>query len=476
MKQRIEMSKGMKAMLLRGIRFPSPNLQGIEDDTDFSSFLRARSYSQHNPWPELVNLADPEGLRNGWSNPWLRLLYLPTSQPELLSSGAQGQAPLDLWVGALHEHLHLALDFTPAKEFGRACFGVAYHCVGQLMDEPNDTWNSRVAGYWNTLSRCNNVLEQIVYQISLAEELLVTALSFRAVENQLTTKEEIDNLIAIEALCAANQGKWLQDFENLYYGAVKEGGLGGFKKLVRLGVKPDSPLPSVLAIGRWGAFLETIERKSGSFQFIDRVIDSRERCKQLVEAIHSMEDEGQLIEWLGRVGKDDIAAWRIALGVVAGLSREYPPTGALWALARGRKLHRRKFDFLRRTSYVDIARKVLEEYWNWPAPSIDWARVEWTQVLLYPQERNGRWYITPLPTQGQKIDGEYGALIATEAFRQQLSTGRGILCPFLTTSGRCSCDPDFRRKVNRLARWAMEGRFHGRGDFEELPWPCGSRN
>src|SRR4051795_112537 len=203
-------------------------------------------------------------------------LYLPTSQPERLPSGAQGQAPLDLWVGALHEHLHLALDFTPAKEIARVCLGIAHHSVGQLMDKPNDVWNSRATGYWNSLREFNSIIENIVCRISLAEELLVTAFSFRAVENQLATREEIDNLNAIEARCAAMQGEWLDDFESLYYGAANDGKSGGFKKLARLLTSPNSPFPSAITLGRLGVFLQTIDSKNGSFQFFDRVIYSRE--------------------------------------------------------------------------------------------------------------------------------------------------------------------------------------------------------
>src|SRR5687767_8930674 len=114
MKRSINVIQETKAMTLRGIRFPSPNVQALEDYTACTSFLETRSHSIYNPWPELVNFSDPESLLHGWSNPWLRLLYLPTLQPEKLPSGAQGQAPLDLWLCALHEHLHLALDFTPA--------------------------------------------------------------------------------------------------------------------------------------------------------------------------------------------------------------------------------------------------------------------------------------------------------------------------------------------------------------------------
>lgn len=460
----------------QGIRFPSLPLQENGGKTSLAPFFsgKVRCY---NPWPELVNLSDPDDLRRGWSNPFVRLLYLPTSQPERLPTGSQGQSPLSLWVGALHEHLHLALDYTPAKELVRACLGMAYHQISELMDAPSDEWNKRSAGCWSALCALNNSADEMVGRIRLAEELLVTATSFRAIQNQLTAVDEIDTLKALEIRWVKSAG---ENFERLYYGAATEGKPGGFKKLSRLISSRESPLPSVMAFGRCGVFLESVdtEGRRDPFCLFDRVSDSRKRCEELVDAIYYIENERHLAAWLDRGGKADIVGWKIALGVVAGLSREYPPVKALWELARGRKLQRRRFDFLKKNaSHANqIAAEVQREYWKWPSPSIDWARVNWTQVLLYPRERGGIWYITPLPTQGQGIDGDYGALLATESFRQQLSAGRGILCPYFVVGGGCSCDPEFRRMVNRLARWALEGRLGGRREFEKLSPPCGGGN
>jgi hypothetical protein len=182
-----------------------------ELDDEFNLFVSARPGDVHNPWPQLVDLYTPG---SAWSLPLVRSLYIPTTYTpdKLMEDFAKKRLPLIWRILVVHEAAHVILN-SPAKEWARVCLAWALDQVGTLLDGDIPSWYSFVT--------MNNLFREVCGQMRLAEELLVTALSFRALEIEEPTETE-----KWEEYCVTEQNKMLPGFSKLYY--------GGFKKVVQL--------------------------------------------------------------------------------------------------------------------------------------------------------------------------------------------------------------------------------------------------
>jgi hypothetical protein len=353
------------------------------------------------------------------------------------------------------------LDFTPAKELARLCLADAYRSLFNLFVLPGGRWDEEEIrqASWEGLREMNAFLSEITERMVLAEELLVTAVGFDTAATQHTTsaerKREKTELLSLEQLWVAAQGS---EFQNLYYG---DGGAGGFKKVARL-LRREPDDVTAIVIGRLGIFLEPLEMVGDEFD----VVAGDERCHELVHAVKPMKHCRQLLEWLTSRIRDDtnnIKAWRTVVQTAVAQRDSDPAIRSLWTLSRGSDS---------RYAYMRPLRLIKEGHdRHVPLPT---TRRRWPNAIFYPQEKDDRWYITPMLLAG---DEKYYDVLIWEAFRQQLDAGYGICCPNLVVGPdkkpTCTCQPAFKARVQRLARWAIEKeqRF-GAGEWSDLAFPC----
>jgi hypothetical protein len=452
-----------------------------EDTTSIDEFLR-HGGTAYNPWPELAN---PRGLGFGRANPWIRLIYLPNTTPVWLENDKLSlREQIRLWVGRVHEHIHVALDFTPVKEWVRVCLGLIYTSVGQLHDAAEFKWDHDTAAKWERFIALHEMLQVSVDRIRLAEELLATAFSFSAAAWRFADEEARELLREEETSWVRGQSAQLPEFEALYFDRPEEE--GGFRNLARL-LTNDGPFPTSVVLGQLGVFLEAASL-TGRFpltqekQFWPEARASKDRCIELVAAARHQANPEDILRWVReRIIRDDLESWQVVLGTMAGLTQgqDVPAAQALWSLARGQQASRRKHFWRRQRGSWELERafEVSSQPWLWPEASSDWADVDWLQVLLVPRKVGPQWYITPIRMSGSLSSG-YESLLVTEAFRQQLDQGVGIRCPvalFNTSDGlTCRCDATWKNRLQQLSAWACAGNFgtEQQTNWSKLPFPC----
>jgi hypothetical protein len=302
-----------------------------------------------------------------------------------------------------------------------------------LLDFPSNTSKKRLREMLDILTRINEGLDEIAEQIRLAEELLVTALTFNIMEMFLANHQE--RLHELEAL----QKKWVRrqstTFQQLY---------DDFKKVAHLATATLQHFPTGDVYILLSCFLQPFLLPSGQV----KVGNSEERCQKLADAVRNMNNSEQLCEWLQReVAKDGRQMERIT-----------------------RKLRIRAEQTERGRFLSKLIR--LRDAMLSPDGGATFA-------AFFPDEMNGYWYITSPYLFSKTYPEELAEIIYVEAFRQQLRHGIGIRCPFLLSEdeGGCICARNLNNKkfILRLAHWAMEGKL-GDGEWTDLPYPCNRRS
>lgn len=514
----------------KGMRFAAP-FPTDQTDASFRRFVTAAS-GAHNAWPQSVPTLDPAALRQAWAEPLLKTFYLPSTAQGLMLKLRDHLSP-ELGVGVIHEGLHLALDFTPAKELGRLCLAQAHRLVGELLFSEGG-WGDREAAIWAELQRANDLLATTCERIVLAEELLVTSVGFTSMEMQQVERDSLDSALALadfEALAVAEQGHALwgalegsgrsfEEFEATYWRFRR-----AFKEVAFLLVKEHGstelaypgPVFAQLAI-----YLESLEFDVARLELIDelpddageaggvtptlllevvRAIDSRERCERLVEFVETRKPTtcGQLAEWLDQ--DRELLGW-LKLVDESSIARDFADDAdtldydrVTWLFAASASVALAQASFPARQVVEFGSRQHRSDTFADDADPGDWGALlirqrshapgltssSWLSgTRFYPREVDGGWLVAPELLPGT-LPGELSVLaLCQEAWRQQLDERVGMRCPiyaFAPGEGKCWCKenaPEWRERALRLTRWAKDEHRFGEGDWTHAPGPCGS--
>lgn len=459
-------------MRKKALCFPSPF--GGGSDSELLRFVWATDAERYNPWPELldtgVDAAGESFLLHGWCNPLIRLWYAPTLEYRL----SLDALPLDLRMMLLHEPLHTAFDFTPAKECARTCLATLYGWLQALLFEfesPGDAWDGGRAAALYAINYLSDALGEISRSLLLGEELLVTALTCWMASCAYPDEDEAVGLLEVDGISSQSRNLWplLRDsyeseeafaaeFQELYF---------GFLWLVRL-LGQDTLDDNLLA--RAASYLQPI-RPAGEGP---QAVDCRDRCLRLAETAQTLCRGRELGEWLDQQMREspDEVAWQAVLERALLDAREPGYMDDLWALSRNERLNRWRGQ-LGAAEARKAAATIREELWN---GTIRLVR-DGTFERLIPVRVGKRWYIDVLDYRDPD-PAPATSLVFMDGLRQQLVSGVGVRCPNYS-GGECVCerrgDPRLKRGMQRFAKWAHEDRF-GPGNWTPLPAPCGRRD
>lgn len=459
-------------MRSRALRFASPYPYSANDG--IARFVSADKASIYNPWPELV---DPHDFRIAWSNPLLRTWYLPTTDPNpfrtFFSSSLDGQDAsqrplhLPLEVAAWHEYVHMVFDFTPAKEFARFRLLAVYDSLISLLnvvEKPRPASDERFEQVWREFCTFSDVVGSYFDSVRFVEELFATAVGFKIVEmvafDNLWRNEDIKAIESFEGTWVRSQGA---EFSKLYH--------GGMKRLVERLLDRDNDEEFWATLARIAIYLQlvSIDETAAVKIYGDEAIRSKQRCHRLLKDTREMTSCKDVSQWLIEALTDDYTHWHEVLTLIAEGLKNRPDSfwhGLLMEKTLGEVADLDKW-----------ATTVTRGYWNWQYQFAGQASRENTmQILLYPLESGGRWYIDRALPEQFFGNENFGTLVSFDAWRQQLNQRVGMRCPHvLVVDGECICtcadgDPPYRNTWN-LARYALDGRF-GDGDWSPPPFPC----
>lgn len=430
-------------MRSRGFCFPNP--YSVNADEEIHRFFSADRSTIHNAWPELV---DSQDFQFAWSNPIIQVWYFPTTKPEfLIDLFAKRELSVEFTLAALHESIHLALNFTPIKDAARLYLSESYHIIYELLKLPHDASKRRFSRLWSQFNVFSQELSNLAEMIMLPEELMATAYSFYALESVIGRREDKIRLARLQDDTIANQNKIVgPDFERLFE---------VFTKLARLTSWND----------RSGRF--TFSKLATFLEPANRDYSLLERCNSLVRAIASLDKRRQLANWVeGEIERrDDLQSWGEVVGFLLDYQLRSSTIKHLWSVVNGRKLNRNGI------ITIPMAERVLRRYGDFRLKSD-----EYPHTIVFPRELGGIWYVNA--EEGGRSVGEYSAMLFTESLRQQLSMRVGFRCPLAgpRSNGSCDCGTgSMKDALLRLTHWAKEGRF-GSGEWTDLPYPCGSRS
>ena len=101
------------------------------------------------------------------------------------------------------------------------------------------------------------------------------------------------------------------------------------------------------------------------------------------------------------------------------------------------------------------------------------------ETVLYPREFEKGWHITfdfLDETQSEEVLDASVRVLELESLLEQLFSGNGFCCPHYVPLEDCFCNPAWKESLNRIARWAKEGKFDqgkfNRGNWRDLPQEC----
>jgi hypothetical protein len=421
-----------------GFSFPCLCPARREDEV-FERFIktaREEPSKIYNPYPQIARL---ENLSQARSNPLCNITYLSTI--------TNPNSCLHKGLTCAHECIHLINNQSPAKMFARLLLCRAFDSLSALLS--GFTWDSEMKKSWAEIVKTNSQLSDICTSITLSEELLTTALSFEFCGTHFS--KELEVLREKEKKIVAKYTKLLPDFKELYFET--------FKKVVRWNFE-DKGLLSVLEM-----FLQGIKvsRSPRAYPVLDGakygllVVNSAKRCRILAERVNTMSSGNELYDWLFSTleGTPEAAAFEAAWDTLYDLKDLSEERKYLWIFMQG----------------SDDLDKFEDRF-------IPPNRV---RVELEPLEFHREWHITYTYTSTNKSteDEALVRILELESLLEQLSSGNGICCPhFDPWEGgcRCDCDPEWKEPLNRIARWAMEGKFdQGRfncGNWKDLPPEC----
>ncbi len=468
-----------------GFRFPSPFPQ---DTTDaFARFRSALSAGEcYNAWPKLADARRPD---LAWSHPLLRCWYLPVVA--YAAGGATRfryqQSAVPVRVALLHEMVHaIFLETTPAKLIARITYASAMHALDGLLEANSPSWGPSTDDRWTDLREYARTLTTIAGNITLAEELLATSVSFASMRR--ASPQEGPTLSELEQRWVTQLATTLE-MDHAYFYALYE----AFNTIAGIIICRGDTTRS--AIARLGAFLEQASvdlatlhsarrlRQGGPIDPDMRmpgVNDSATFCEQLAMAAKTMGDFPSLMKWVGQRTRASAANRRwLQLWSLPTEEDSSQPYGRYRDTVAGLSPQP---TVTRLGKWAEEALEAARGAWPWFAART--AALAPTSTLLTPIHFGGAWYVFPAAvistatnqTESPELTQYLGALLL-DAFRQQLEARKGVRCPLyaLSLGSRgclCKTRPWLRESVLRLAAWAKEGRF-GEGDWSDVPGPCG---
>jgi hypothetical protein len=418
-------------MRRKGFSFPCPML-GSSKDEAFQRFLKTTEVDPdkiYNPFPQI---ADPDHFNQAFTNPLVRMVYLPTTQPNIYHSEFRGL------ITTTHELAHIHFDATPAKILARLYLLDAYFVLTTLINL--EYWRGEI---WQTLDKVNTHLSASSEAITLSEELIAMAFTFNAV----SSCEELEKM---EKKSVKIYQEISSNFAALYYNT--------FKKI--MGWVPHENV-SLDIVRFLGLFLQGIQ--VNRYNGYPEVVDSYGRCKMLAEKVKTMKNGQELQDWFLHTHQtyhqDELHVWLEALAKLVDNYGEWSEEAScLWTLMQGRKPPKRVSDTFEFAKRAAIANRTSSR----------------VQITFYAQESDRGWFIVPMiPYYGKGSKTQQKAvmsLYARESLRQQLDAGIGIYCPYYRP-GLCVCSIPWREILWRLSRWAREGKF-GAGEWRDLPPEC----
>ena len=407
-------------------------------------FATAAPDRVHNPWPEL---ADQSKYLEPYSQPLIRTWWVP-----LVKGGDLAALPLDYQAAALHENVHIQLDFTPANELARVILARAYEAVATLLALRGDVRDDDIAGLVGLVRRRSAELGVLAGRTELADELLATAWSLELLRS--TRK-------GVGPRAAAEMDSITVRVTRGYRETIP--GFGRYLPVIQqvLELVRASAVPVPQAMARLAIFLSPV-RIGGR----DPVaIPTRRRVRRVAEAVGGISNGPALMRWLDDEmrGSPEWSAWQAVLRLQVSLQGKLIAAGPLWVAARTRRPQTARSE----AAAWALVRRTQERYWSWQGPM-----KRASMVMLVPQEDRGKWYVVAVADGA--MERRLG-LLAFEAVRQQLSARVGIRCPFLTY-GACVCrtgNPTIRGSMQRLEQLALSGVF-GEGDWTPMAEECTS--
>jgi hypothetical protein len=436
-------------MSATGFSFPCPHLASTKDDA-FERFIKTSKQEPsriYNPWPLLAGL---KTYRQARTHPLARGRYLPTTNLDFYGSN------LDELLTYFHEFYHLESDYTPAKVLARLLLSKACDHVSNMLFLGYN-WDSEMEKSWDELVQINDSLTAICSSITLSEELLATALSFEISVN----RKDLDALAKKEEEITNNTE--LPHFEESYFQTFKK-----VWQWIREERASADPLPILTFLQ---IYLQGIKesRASRAIRLYNNaksgflVVDSAKRCRILAESINAMRSGKELFEWLSRTLKiQEVKAYLGARIILTYEKDDCEDNNCLWILMLGGAEH----------EVVNNLDQAIDYTWNYSPPH----RAE---VILYPQEFDRGCYITSAVierSQSREEDEALGRILTIESLLEQLWSGNGFCCPNYDPLVGCCCDPDWKESLNRISRWAKEGKFDqgkfNRGNWKDLPQEC----
>ncbi len=444
------------------LRFPAAFDFDVEGDVAFEQFCAYGVHDAANPWPELADAEHPE---QPFMNPFLRLIYFPTTKPERIVNrfaGRRFRVPdeLSIWIGVLHEATHGFLSSTPAKERSRIWLSLALDDVLRLerSNSPEEL-QRRLA----TFHDVNDLLTRPFANLELGEELLVTAITFRAVEQMLSERRDRTKaLSSLEDLERAWVSKRDPVFQELYFGAPR--GETGFRRLASV---IDRQLVSRPAVTGVAAFLQPAELVSQRQPWLLARL-ARERARAIAEIAGKVDSANDVLEFLNeRRRRDERLDWSAAVGAQALIiqKKESQTLHALWRITRGRTLRGL-------SDQPAIGKTATHRYrWGLREPELNFS-------FAYPAKLPDRWTIglkVGFPARSYRHD--YARLLVLDSLRQQLAARRGFSCPLLVAQrgAKCVCRTALPRTwavVRALALGGIGDYLGPGGHWSALPRTC----
>lgn len=458
-------------MKRRGPCVASPYL--LEEKKDWASLERTPPDRLSNPWPQLAGVDD---LRTAYSQPLMRLLYYPilTHIPGSSRVHPKGREDyhhiLNTFLIGAHELLHLCLDLTPARELARICLADAHLQVHELLFRQLGPWDQSCSRSFDRLIELNTFLARWAEDVSLAEELLATAVAFHVVDAEAARRDLPDEFLALMthveldwiaaqshslSVYFADRGEpfGTHEFDDLYI---------AFRRILLL-LTGQAQLPFPTAIARLGAYLEPT-RYAEERDNIE-LVSSRDRCHEVAEAVSRLDTGDHMVAWLDRAVRDspDWRAWEVTLALSERYQQGGPYEHPLWAVTRDSTAR----DARRWGKWSPAERR--QAAWTWPGP-----KKRWSYTVLSPIEVSGRWYINASLSGVYRRNYDSFLLLLLESVRQQIDVGYGIRCPAVDPRGVCTCAAqhgELKEGLLQLAQWGLDGRF-GPGEWTGLAYPC----
>jgi hypothetical protein len=275
-------------MRRKGFSFACPT-QASSKDEAFQRFLKtAEEYPDkiHNPFPQT---ACSDNFNQACAHPLVNLWYEPVSKPEIYPRN------FEQLVTVFHEETHARHNVTPAKILARVWLGRTYEYLNELLY--GESWDEEC---WRELDRSNAELSAICSAITLSEELIAIADSFR-VKSYFNSPEHLDELERLKEKSVEQYQELDPDFAELYDNTFKK--VMGWcneepgKQVTTGSYKGHLRVEDSLTI-YLGMFLQGIQLNRYEGQLGIEVVDSNGRCKMLDEVVKDMKNGVELKDWI----------------------------------------------------------------------------------------------------------------------------------------------------------------------------------